>query len=388
VALPGSHHDIVIIGGGPVGAALALALEPSGRSVLLADAHGEHARADDPRTLALSYGSRLILERVGVWGHLEPATPIASIHVSQRGAFGRAALSAAESRLPALGYVVPYAALQRAFAGVLQRAPHVTLVTGARAADVEAGAEFVRIQFEDDGSSRDVHARLAVIADGGAASQALTRVEVRDYGQSAIAANVLTSRPHGNTAFERFTSTGPLALLPCEDGYALVWTTTPDAAHQLCTLPASAFLAQLQTAFGDRAGRFTRVDARAAFRLALRVAQPPTAARSLLLGNAAQTLHPVAGQGLNLGLRDAWELGECIQSHAGDPGRRDVLAAYAARRWRDRAGGIVLTDALVRVFSNDRLPVRWLRGCGLTFLDSLPPVKRAFMQQMIFGRPF
>lgn len=388
MAFSNSQHDVVIVGGGPVGAALALALEPSGLSVLLADARGEDPREEDPRTLALSYGSRLILERLGVWGNVTPATPIASIHVSHRGAFGRAALSAAESGLPALGYVVPYAALQRALDAALQRAAHVTLIVGARAEDIEAGAEFVRIEFEDNASSRDVRARLAIMADGGATSRALTRVDVRDYGQSAIVANVLTSRPHGNIAFERFTSTGPLALLPRENGWALIWTTTPDAAHQLCTLPASAFLAQLQTAFGDRAGRFSDVAARAAFALTLRVAQPPTTARTVLLGNAAQVLHPVAGQGLNLGLRDAWELGECIQSHPGDPGRSDLLAAYAARRWRDRAGGILLTDALVRVFSNDRLAVRWLRGCGLTFLDSLPPVKRAFMQQMNFGRPF
>jgi 2-octaprenyl-6-methoxyphenol hydroxylase len=383
-----SQHDILIVGGGPVGAALALALESSGLSVLLADASGVDTRDNDPRTLALSYGSRLILERLGVWGDVTPATPIASIHVSHRGAFGRAALSAAEGGLPALGYVVPYAALQRALIARQQRAANVTLAPRARATQVEADAESVRVEFEDNGSNRAVRARLAVVADGGATSKALTRVNVRDYGQSAIAASVLTSRPHGNIAFERFTSAGPLALLPREEGYALVWTVSPETARELCAVSGKAFLAQLQAAFGGRAGTFTDVSARAHFPLALRVAQPPTAARTVLLGNAAQTLHPVAGQGLNLGLRDAWELGECIQSHPGDPGCSEVLAAYARRRWGDRAGEILLTDALVRVFSNDHFPLRWLRGCGLTFLDSLPPIKRAFMQQMMFGRPF
>jgi 2-octaprenyl-6-methoxyphenol hydroxylase len=383
-----SQHDILIVGGGPVGAALALALESSGLSVLLVDASGAGARDEDPRTLALSYGSRLILERLGVWDDVTPATPIASIHVSHRGAFGRAALSAAEGGLPALGYVVPYAALQRALIAGRQRAAHVTLAAHARATRVEADAESVRVEFEDNGSNRAVRAQLAVIADGGATSQALTRVNVRDYGQSAIAANVLTARPHGNSAFERFTAAGPLALLPREEGYALVWTVSPETARELCALPGKAFLAQLQTAFGGRAGTFTEVSARVHFPLALRVAESPTAARTVLLGNAAQTLHPVAGQGLNLGLRDAWELGECIQSHPGDPGRSEVLAAYARRRWRDRAGEILLTDTLVRVFSNNHFPLRWLRGCGLTFLDSLPPIKRAFMQQMMFGRPF
>jgi 2-octaprenyl-6-methoxyphenol hydroxylase len=122
--------------------------------------------------------------------------------------------------------------------------------------------------------------------------------------------------------------------------------------------------------------------------LVLRIGQEPAVGRTLLLGNAAQTLHPVAGQGLNLGLRDAWELAECIASHPGDPGRKEVLAAFATRRRRDRAAGILLTNTLVRVFSNDHFPLRWLRGCGLTFLDSLPPVKSAFVKQMMFGRPF
>jgi 2-octaprenyl-6-methoxyphenol hydroxylase len=383
------EHDVLIVGGGPVGAALALALERSGLSILLAEARDERPREDDPRTLAVSFGSRLILERLGAWSGVAPATPIETIHVSHRGAFGRAVLNAAEAGRPALGYVIPYPALQRALRARLQRASsRVTLLAGARATDVQADADTVHVEFEDGATGREVRARLAVIADGGATSQALTRIDVRDYGQSAVVANVLTSRPNGNTAFERFTPEGPLALLPRDNGYALVWTVAPKAAQQLCALPASDFLTRLQDAFGDRAGRFTSVAGRAAFPLALRIARGPSVGRTLLLGNAAQTLHPVAGQGVNLGLRDAWELAECISSHPGDPGRKEVLAAFAIRRRRDRAGGILLTDALVRVFSNDHFPLRWLRGCGLTFLDSLPPVKRAFMQQMMFGRFF
>jgi 2-octaprenyl-6-methoxyphenol hydroxylase len=227
-----------------------------------------------------------------------------------------------------------------------------------------------------------------VIADGGAAAQAMTRVTVHEYGQSAVVANVLASKPHNNRAFERFTPDGPLALLPRERGFALVWTATPDSARQLCSLPANTFLTRLQSAFGGRAGTFTAVEGRAAFPLALRIAEPPVVPRVVLLGNAAQTLHPVAGQGLNLGLRDAWELGECLQAHPGDPGCTRVLAAYSSRRRRDRASGVLLTNALVQVFSNDHLPLRWLRGCGLTLLDSLPPAKRAFMHQMMFGRTF
>ena len=383
------EHDVVIVGGGPVGAALALALEERGKPVLLAQGRDERAAQHDPRILALSFGSRLILERLGVWSEIGPATPIETIHVSHRGAFGRAVLTAAEAGLAALGYVVPYAAVQRAMSSRLRTASHITLHAGARAADLEADAESVRVEFEGDAVDRDVRARLVVIADGGAMARTLTRVDVRDYEQSAVVARLLTSKSHGNTAFERFTPSGPLALLPIEDGYALVWSMEPDAAEQMCALPEHAFLARLQSAFGERAGRFTSAQGRTAFPLALRVAEAPRLARTLLLGNAAQTLHPVAGQGLNLGLRDAWELAECIHVAPGsDPGAKELLAAYALRRQHDRAGGILLTDALVRVFSNDRFPLRWLRGCGLTFLDSLPPVKRAFMQQMMFGRPF
>ena len=383
-----SEHDVVIVGGGPVGAALALALADGKRSVLLAEARDEPVRENDPRTLALSFGSRLILERLGVWSQIAPATPIETIHVSHRSAFGRAVLAAADAGVPALGYVVPHAALQRALRASLQKAANITLLMSSRACKVVATPEFVCVQFEHSPTQGAAYARLAAITDGGATSQGLARVRVRDYGQSALVANVLTSRPHRNWAFERFTPDGPLALLPREPGFALVWTGAPDMARQLYSLPEGTFLAHLQSAFGERAGTFTAVEGRAAFPLALRVAEPPAVARTLLLGNAAQTLHPVAGQGLNLGLRDAWELAEVIQLHPGDPGSKQVLAAYASRRHHDRASGVLVTDALVRVFSNNRSALRWLRGCGLTLLDSLPPAKHAFMQQMMFGRVF
>ena len=383
-----SEHDVIIVGGGPVGAALALAIADGKRSVLLVEARDESVRENDPRTLALSFGSRLILERIGVWSEIDSVTAIQAIHVSHRGGFGRAVLAAADAGLPALGYVVPHAALQRALRKGLQQVSNVTLLSGFRAARVEAIAEFVYVHFEHGSNATDgtARARLAVIADGGATSQGLTRMRVREYGQSALVANVLASKAHQNWAFERFTPEGPLALLPRDAGFALVWASAPESAQRLCSLPAAAFLEQLQTAFGERAGTFTAVEGRVAFPLALRVAEPPTVARTLLLGNAAQTLHPVAGQGLNLGLRDAWELAEDVRLRRGDPGNRQVLAAYASRRRRDRATGAMMTDGLVRVFSNNRLPLRWLRGCGLTLLDSLPPVKRAFMQRMMFGR--
>jgi len=379
-------HEVLIVGGGPVGAALALALADGGRSVLLADARDEGLGDNDPRSLALSFGSRLILERLGVWGEIVPATPIETIHVSHRGAFGSAILASRDVGVPALGYVVPYASVRRALRIGLERTSNATLLAGLRAVDVQVNSASVCVRFEDGAQQRTERSKLLAIADGGTATtQSRT---IRDYRQSAVVANVLTSTPHHSRAFERFTSTGPLALLPRERGYALVWTTTPEHATELCSLPVDAFLARLKRAFGDRVGDFTAVDDRTTFPLSLRIAHRPVTERRVLLGNAAQTLHPVAGQGFNLGLRDAWELAECIQAHPGDPGGSDVLAAFSARRRRDRASSVALTDSLVRLFSSELLPRRWLRGCGLTFLDCLPPLKHAFMRQMMFGRPF
>lgn len=380
------NHEILIVGGGPVGAALALALADAARSVLLADAHDDSPGDDDPRSLALSFGSRLVLERLGVWGETKPATPIETIHVSHRGAFGSAILASRDTGVPALGYVVPYASVRRALRVRLERTSNVTLLPGQRAVEVQASADSVCVRFEGSGLQRTERGKLLAIADGG--TQMAQSRTIRDYGQSAVVANVLASTPHHSRAFERFTSTGPLALLPRERGYALVWTTTPERARELCSLPVDAFLERLQRAFGDRVGDFTAVDDRAAFPLSLRVAPRPATERTVLLGNAAQTLHPVAGQGLNLGLRDAWELAECIQALSGDPGHSEALAAFSARRRRDRASSIALTDSLVRLFSNERLPLSWLRGCGLTFLDCFPPLKHAFLRQMMFGRPF
>lgn len=383
-----SGHDVIIVGGGPVGSALAIALADGTRSMLLVEPRSEPTRADDPRTLALSFGSRLILERLGVWSRIVPATAIRTIHVSHRGGFGRAMLTASEIGLPALGYVVPYGALQNALAQFAQKGRNVTSLTGFRAVKVEANADSVDVHFEQTSGAmrRSARGKLAVIADGGTIAQGLAHVHVHEYGQSALVANVLTLRPHRNWAFERFTPEGPLALLPRDAGYALVWTSAPESTGLLCSLSPSAFLAHLQATFGQRAGTFDRIESRTAFPLALRIAESPTVARTLLLGNAAQTLHPVAGQGLNLGLRDAWDLADEIQLRPGDPGKRQLLTAYENRRRNDRAWGISLTDTLVSAFSNNRLPLRWLRGCGLTLLDSLPPVKRAFMLQMTFGR--
>jgi 2-octaprenyl-6-methoxyphenol hydroxylase len=377
------RHDLVIVGGGPVGAAAAAALGDAGLSILVLEARPQPA-SDDRRSLVLSHGSRLILERIGGWDTSLPATPIHVIHVSQRGGFGRATLSAQDVGLPALGHVVSYAALQGALARCVQGRGVPTL-RGARVTRIDSGAELVQVHYERAGVAGEVTSHLAIIADGGELAQSAARHSVHDYGQCALVANVLTDRPHAHRAFERFTGDGPIALLPFEAGYALVWTTRPEQAEQLCTAAEPVFLDALQAELGARAGRFERVWDRAVYPLALRVARGASQQRVLLLGNAAQTLHPVAGQGLNLGLRDAFELARAVKNDPEALREHAFVECFRGRRSRDRSGSILLTDGLVRVFCSDFPGLSWLRGCGLTALDCLPPAKRAFMGRMLFG---
>jgi 2-octaprenyl-6-methoxyphenol hydroxylase len=342
------------------------------------------AASDDQRTLALSHGSRLVLERLAVWGEGLRATPIRIIHVSQRGGFGRATLTAQDVGLPALGYVASYATLQSALARCME-ARGVPVSWGARVTQIDDGTHSVRVRYEQGGALEEAAARLVVIADGGELAQSSAQHKAYDYHQCALVANVVTDRPHENRAFERFTRDGPIALLPFAAGYALVWTTTPEQAQHLSTAVDSNFLDALQAEFGARAGRFEGVQARAVYPLALRVARAALKRRVLLLGNAAQTLHPVAGQGLNLGLRDAFELARALQAEPEALERCGFAEQFRAHRRLDRGSSILLTDGLVRMFSNAFPGLSWLRGCGLTALDCLPPAKRVFMSRMLFG---
>lgn len=379
-------HDIVIVGGGPVGTALAIALADTGRDVLVLEARPRGEAQADARTLAMSHGSRLILERLQAWSRIDTPTPIRTIHVSQKGGFGRALLHADDAGLPALGYVVDYAGLHRALSEALAGST-ARITAGAAVEDVQC-QERVTVRYRYGGEARRATASLLVLADGGKSlgERAGAKLRVRDYHQEAVVGLVTASQPHANLAFERFTPDGPVALLPFRDRYALVWTVASGEAAEVTQLADDEFLGRLQTHFGNRAGHFLSVSARAGFPLSLRYAAEPTLPRTVLLGNAAQALHPIAGQGFNLGLRDAWELADVVTHHGkSDPGSRTLLDRYRAVRKKDRFGGIAVTDSLVRIFSNDSPPLRLARGGGLALLDLSPTLKRALMHQMIFG---
>jgi 2-octaprenyl-6-methoxyphenol hydroxylase len=376
--------DVVIAGGGPVGATLALALRGSGRSVVLVE---PRAKPDGPlRPVALSQGSRLVLERVGAFDRIA-ATPIETIHVSQAGGFGRTLIGCAEHGLPALGYVTDASQV----AATLLEAASPERLAG-RVTAWRAAGERVAVAIEANAGSSRVAARLLVLADGGQFPG--DDLALRDYGQTAIVAVVRTEIAHRARAWERFTPEGPLALLPFGGAgdhahyiYALVWTVGSDEAPRLATLPDDRFCATLAERFGRRLGRFVAARPRASHPLRLWFRGSASAGpRTVAVGNAAQTLHPVAGQGLNLGLRDAAELAALVART--DPeriGDAAFGAAFGAARRVDRYAVIGVTDFLVRVFSNDSAPLRLARGLGLAALDVLPPARRLLARRMMLG---
>jgi len=375
--------DIVIAGGGPVGSALALGLRAGKQRVVLLERRVA-AADDDGRTLALSHGSRLILERLGVWGALSSVTPIEHISVSQQRGFGRVELSAAEASVPALGYTINYGVLQRALTVAL-RSSDVGVMAGSTAQAVSGDADGVTLAVESTRGADQLRARLAVIADGGSRLK-IAHVRTHDYQQAALVCDVASEAPHHCRAFERFTSTGPLALLPVERGWSLVWTASPSRAQELAALPEEEFCTQLHSAFGTGLGCFRLLGARRVFPLVLKYATRPVAPRTLLIGNAAQTLHPVAGQGLNLGLRDAWELARAVVTRgASDPGASAFVKNYFSQRRFDRTATILFTDSLIRLFSNDIPLLDRMRGAGLAALGGFAPAKNFLVRRMLFG---
>ncbi len=380
--------DVVIVGAGPVGATLALALAEGDLDVLVLDARaaGETLRGD--RSLALSHGARLILERIGVWGALaatpDAATPITRINISQAGGFGAMELAADEQGVPALGYVVSYRALQAALDAALARS-RVAVRHATTASTVGGTPAYAAVTLAATGSE-PLLARLAAVADGTGATVAGITRRRHDYGQVAVIAKVWSETPHAGLAYERFTPDGPMALLPEGDHYGLVWTATPERAQALQAEDDEVFLAELARRFARRGGAFTQIGERRSFPLAMEYASKPAAARCVVLGNAAQTLHPVAGQGFNVGLRDAWELSQIVLDTPRDAvGKGPMIDRYLQARRTDRIAGIAFTHGLVRIFGNDAPIVRWPRGLALTLLGAVPAAKRAFTRAMLFG---
>ncbi len=376
-----NKYDVAICGAGPVGMALAALLAKRGHPgarIALIDAKALAQAVTDPRSIALSYGSRLMLEEIGAWP--VPATAIHQIHVSRRGQFGRSMIDRHDEHVPALGYVTRYGELVTVLAASCDAAG-IDVMRPARVSGHIEHADGVNLKLDD---GRELEAALVVQAEGGAFGEQDAKAVTRDYLQTAVIARVAASAPIAHRAYERFTEEGPLALLPQEgpDGlqYALVWCARPDTAEALLALDDAAFLARLGDAFGTRIGRFTRTGGRASYKLGLN-ADARATARTVAIGNAAQTLHPVAGQGLNLGLRDAAVLARLLVQGA-TPER---LADFASARQTDRRLTVGLTDTMARIFTGEG-PAQALLGLSLGVLDTVAPARSLLAELMMFGR--
>ena len=379
---------IVIVGGGPVGSVLALALQQQGMSFTMLEARAKGASHADTRALALSYGSRLILERLGIWDVVvAKATAINTIHISQRGGLGRIKLNAADHNMTAIGYVLPYGALTQALDTVLDA---TNLLYEAEATAIKTLPDASEVTFTLNNQSQTLQSRLLIVADGGRSLGEIEGIkkETKEYGHNALVSKVTADLPHNHIAYERFTPTGPMALLPNGKAeFSLVWTGEKASIDGLLQLDDTAFLAQLHAAFGDRVGQFLRVEKRISFPLKLSTLKPSTAPHLAVIGNAAQTMHPVAGQGFNVGMRDAWALADLIVNTPPEGlGDAQMLASYNKLRQRDTRGGILFTDLLVNVFSNDVIGLGAIRGVGLGLLELLKPAKKMLVGKMSFGK--
>jgi 2-octaprenyl-6-methoxyphenol hydroxylase len=390
--------DLVIVGGGLVGGSLACALRGSGLKVCSVEAVAPDAVAQpsyDERVIALAWGSRRILEGIGLWRDVaDGAEAIHRIHISERGAFGFAHLDRVEQGVEALGYVVPARLLGTSIRGALAgELSDIVQLCPARLLGLSKRSDGVELDVSVDGASRTLHTKLVVAADGGNSfvRQRLgLAVRERAYGHDAIITTVTPDRPQPHTAYERFTDTGPLAFLPMTEGrYSVVWTTREPDTAALLGLPEAAFLARLQERFGYRLGGLSRLGRRVAYPLRQVLARHTVGERLVLIGNAAHTLHPVAGQGFNLGLRDVAALAEVLVDTAGsDPGSAAVLDGYQRLRGRDQADAALITDALARLFVNPWAPLRLARDCGLVGLDLIPGARSLLARRFMGGSSF
>jgi len=369
-----------------IGSSLALALAPLGLRVAIVEVVPRAASSQpsfDDRSTALSRSTQRMFEAMGLWEDiLSAATPITHIHVSDRGRFGFAHIDAQEQGVEALGYVV----INRVLGGVLQRSlddvSNLDIVCPARIVSAKLGPAEAVVTVDQDGAQRDLTCGLLVAADGSNSAVrsmiGITADQV-SYKQRAVIGNLLPELPMQNRAYERFTEHGPLAILPVAEGRAgFVWNVQERDADRVLSLSDEDFLAELQQAFGNRLGTFSRVGKRASYPLSLSKALRLTAQRAVLVGNSAHGLHPAAAQGFNLGLRDVAALCDCIADRRDDVGDAELLSRYAKWRRSDQKKLVHFTNGLVHLFGHSAGPVKSLRNLGMLGFDLIPGVRKTF----------
>jgi len=382
-------QSLAIIGGGLVGASLALALQDGARErgwrihlIEPFEPGHDYQPSYDARSTALSYGTRLIYQRLGLWERIaERAEPILRIHVSERGSFGAARLDCTREGVEALGYVVENAWIGHCLWQALDDQV-VVRHCPAEVERLEPGATGYRLSFTD---GQQLECDLTVLADGGRSGlreQLGIQVSRRPYGQTALIANITPGKPHGGLAFERFTEDGPMALLPLQDDRcALVWTRSQVDAARLAQAHEAVFLGELQEAFGYRLGALQQVGARHLYPLTLIEAEEQVRSGLVVLGNAAHSLHPIAGQGYNLSLRDVEALSVALLRSDAALGDLAVLQEYARRQRFDQRVTVGFSDQVTRLFGDSGRLVAAGRNLGLLGLDLMPAAKRWFARQ-------
>lgn len=395
------HFDVIIVGGGMVGASMACALDGAGLAVAVIETYAPDSAAQpsfDERTIALTWSSRQIFSGLGLWDVMhDEASPILDIEVSDRGRAGHCLLSHRDAGTPALGYVVPSRVIGRALHARLQAADEITLICPARVTSVQCHSDRVDAEVEllnaDAGGDeactvRALTARLLIVADGGRSpigGQVGLRVSRKGYRQSVLVTTVRADRPHAGRAYERFVDSGPLAMLPLQDqAFAVVWTLAPGAVDDCRKLSDARLLARLQQVFGDQAGRFTELGTRTFYPLGVARVARPTAPRVVAIGNAAHRVHPVAGQGFNLGLKDVADLAQQVrETHLGGADIADAVALRRYQRLRRRETRNVLnfTDGMIGLFASDFPPLVLGRNLGLMAIDKLPFIKRGLLRR-------
>ena len=386
-------YDVLIVGGGMAGASLACALADTGMQIAILEAvpwKSDEQPSYDVRTISLSHGSRLIYESMGIWQQIDrlASCPIHSIHISDRGHAGFTHLDRKDVGVEALGYVIENRALGAALMNSLENIEQVEIISPATVNDVDIGDEFATLYCTVDGKEAAVNGKLVVIADGGRSGlrdKLNFHTSVDDYKQTAIVCNVTPGKSHLHCAYERFTPSGPLAILPMNDNRCWsVWAVDGSDVDELLSLTEEQFLSRLQQQFGDRLGRFSRAGKRYAYPLARNRVDTSYTSRVVLVGNAAHTVHPVAAQGFNLGLRDVAWLAEVIAvAHAKqqDVGALEVLQGYEDIRAKDTRRVTGFTHAMIRLFTSPITPVIAGRNLGLLLTDLLPELKHALLKR-------
>ena len=384
------NSEYLIVGAGPVGLVFSLFLAKHNQNSHLLESRKKNDSHSDGRALALSYGTKLILEDLGIWSSLEKKiSEIKDIHTSQKNSFGRTLLSASQYNLPALGYIVSYGALSKVLEEAVNQSPKIKITHEFKVSAIKNEKDRSILY----GGNKDlaIEAPLLVLADGGKNTTDLIedlKKKETSYNHTALVTKVTSEIPPNKIAYERFTSMGPIALLPNgPKEFSLVWTGKDEDIQALAKSPKKLFLEKLHEHFGDRVGKFLDSDNFITFPLKKIILEEFPKNRMVVIGNSAQTMHPVAGQGFNTGIRDAYDLSKLInESEPSQVGSECFINQYYSLRKSETKKTLFFTDSLVNIFSNDLVVLSSIRGMSLSLLDNFKPIKNFLVNKMSFGK--